>query len=448
MIEQEEYSGNTGPGTPGNLEKMTQGERAALIILDCVKRLKSKVGRKKLAQVLHGSTVPDMHRFHYDKNVYYARLAAVKQSDIERLIIQLIDQSYLKAVGGEYPVLTLSPLGENALEQKSAIALDLPESFLPKNLKRSQAKRAAGGSLAYTAQLISNGLTPEQIAEERGLAPWTIYGHLAQLIERGEVEVERVVPGEVRWHIEQAIQQVGSTELLSPIKALLPEKITYSQIRCVVSAFRATEGSKPAPINPQPVVPQSDVVELYLGKPHPRPLTGPWQCGWALGFHSRFSGGDWSRSGVGDLAYRLKYESDLSTLPALVEQAQAVMAAHPELAQVDAILPVPPSTPRPTEPVQAFCAALSVKIQIPVKALAVKTRQTQPQKELKTLAQKRTNVSGAFTLSGSVAGKRILIVDDLYDSGATLNELTRLLLKNGAACVHVLTLTRTIHSDL
>jgi predicted amidophosphoribosyltransferase len=39
-------------------------------------------------------------------------------------------------------------------------------------------------------------------------------------------------------------------------------------------------------------------------------------------------------------------------------------------------------------------------------------------------------------------------VDDLFDSGATLAEITRLLLKSGAASVNVLTLTRTIHSDL
>ena len=42
---------------------------------------------------------------------------------------------------------------------------------------------------------------------------------------------------------------------------------------------------------------------------------------------------------------------------------------------------------------------------------------------------------------------RILIVDDLFDSGATLEEITRLLLKNHASRVNVLTLTRTIHAD-
>jgi ATP-dependent DNA helicase RecQ len=77
----------------------------------------------------------------------------------------------------------------------------------------------------------------------------------------------------------------------------------------------------------------------------------------------------------------------------------------------------------------------------------VKTRQTQPQKEMQTLVQKRDNVAGAFAINGDITGKRILIVDDLFDSGATLEEITCLLLKHQAARVNVLTLTRTIHAD-
>jgi predicted amidophosphoribosyltransferase len=66
---------------------------------------------------------------------------------------------------------------------------------------------------------------------------------------------------------------------------------------------------------------------------------------------------------------------------------------------------------------------------------------------MRTLAQKRANVAGAFKVQGDVRGKRLLLVDDLYDSGATLEEVTRVLRQAGAARVCVLTLTRTIHAD-
>jgi len=56
-------------------------------------------------------------------------------------------------------------------------------------------------------------------------------------------------------------------------------------------------------------------------------------------------------------------------------------------------------------------------------------------------------VSGAFDLQSPIKGKRLLVVDDLFDSGATLEEITHLLRRAGATRICVLTLTRTIHSD-
>jgi ATP-dependent DNA helicase RecQ len=131
----------------------------------------------------------------------------------------------------------------------------------------------------------------------------------------------------------------------------------------------------------------------------------------------------------------------------LIQQTLDLFQAHPEMNQANVIIPVPSSTERKVNPVHAFCEALAGKINMPVQSLVAKTRQTQPQKEMRTLVQKRANVAEAFSLHGEVKGKGVLLVDDLFDSGATLEEITRLLLKHGAARVNVLTLTRTIHSD-
>jgi len=60
---------------------------------------------------------------------------------------------------------------------------------------------------------------------------------------------------------------------------------------------------------------------------------------------------------------------------------------------------------------------------IPVLTSALaKTRATRPQKEMTSHAQKIANVAGAFSLRGNVRGQNLILVDDLYDSGATLNE--------------------------
>ena len=436
-------SAEAGPRSGKEAGEMSHGERAALVILDCIRRVHIKVGREKLAQILHGSKAQDILKFHHDKNVYYGRLAVVKQNDIEAMIGQLIEMGFIKMIGGEYPILSLTPRGENAIKQKETIALNLPKSLGATEIRRAKEKLEAGGTVEYTAKLFTEGLKPEQIARERGFAVTTIYGHLAQLIAADKLKVEQIVPDDVREKIEKAIEKVGSTQYLSPIKAMLPDEIDFNIIKCVVAGYarQTSEFSENSEVSTW------KSVESFLAKPHPRPLVGSWQTGWALGFHSRISGGDWSRSGVGDLTYRLKYESDTTVLPALIQQTLDLFQAHPETNQAEIIIPVPSTTERKVNPVHAFCEALAGKIKMPMQTLVAKTRQTQPQKEMKTLAQKRANVAGAFSLRGEVKGRKVLLVDDLFDSGATLDEITRLLLKHGAARVNVLALTRTIHSD-
>jgi ATP-dependent DNA helicase RecQ len=439
----------------GDVAQMSHAERAALVILDCIRRVKIKVGREKLAQILHGSKAQDILKYHHDKNVYYGRLAAVKQSDIEELIGQLVEMGYLKIIGGEYPILALTPRGENAIQQKESITLKLPKSLKTSEVLKAKAKLDAGGTIEYTAKLFADGLKPEKIARERGFAVTTIYGHLAQLIAAEKITVEQVVQNDVREKIEKAIRKVGSTQYLSPIKAILPDEIDFNLIKCVVAGYSQTV----APTIPQPATPTSppdtqyatrntpDPIASYISSSHPRPLAGSWQSGFALDFHSSYTGADWNRSGIGDLVYRLKYQSDASALPALVEHARKLFAAHPEMGQFDLILPVPSSTPREFSPVHEFCKALSSASNKPMRTSITKTRQTQPQKEMHTLPQKRDNVAGAFAVNNDINGKRVLLVDDLFDSGATLEEITKLLIKHKAARVNVLTLTRTIHSD-
>jgi ATP-dependent DNA helicase RecQ len=422
----------TRPEVQKEAGEMTPGERAALIVLDCVRRARVPVGREKLAQILHGSKAQDIRRFHHDRNPYYGKLAAVRQGDIEAVIAQLVEKGYLKTIGGEYPVLALTRRGEQAIEQKEAIVLRLPRSFAPEAVQRAKEKLQAGGTVAYTAKLLTEGLSVKAIARRRGLAVSTIYGHCAQLIERGLLEVGRVVPADVQAQIQTAIQRAGKVHSLSAIKTLLPETIEYGMIRCVLAAR-----GKPA----------ADPVAAFLSSPHPRPLKGIWQVGFALDFHSTFRGADWNRSAIGELVYRLKYEDDRSALPLLVQHTLALFAAQPQMTEFDVIVPVPPSTPRPFQPLDAYCQALAQAVGKPMKNCLVKTHPTQPQKEMSTLAQKRANVAGAFTVQGKVTEERILLVDDLYDSGATLEEITRLLLQHGARQVNALTWTRTIHVD-
>ncbi len=439
------HSDQSVSGTDQQKSNVSQSEnknlRISLVILDAVRRLKYKVGKERLAQILHGSQAQKVINSKLDQHIYYGRLDYLRQSEILDLIDQLVQAGYFKIIGGQYPVVQLSAQGEIAIQHKQEIPLNLPKRLQITGEPSGSFLKKGENTIAITETLFAQGHSPEQIANIRGLNPRTIYTHLARLIGAGKVDLEQLVSNQNKENIEEAIQKAGQVEYLKPIKDLLPQDISYEEIRCVVENWKRQRGhdySRSA----------SEVsVEEFLTMSHPRQLPGPWQSGWSLGFHSGFSGSGWQRSQVGEWTYRLKYKEDLSVLSNLVEQVLALCKEHPELIQVDRILPVPPSQSRPNDPVRSFALVLGQKARIPVSDGLVKARQTEQQKTLTTLAQKKVNVAGAFALTTSVEGLRILLVDDLFDSGATLNEIHRVVQKAGAASINVLALTRTIHSE-
>ena len=81
----------------------------------------------------------------------------------------------------------------------------------------------------------------------------------------------------------------------------------------------------------------------------------------------------------------------------------------------------------------------------PVKPLLAKTRPTLPQVDLPA-ESRATNVRGAFEadLHEIIQGQTVLLIDDLFTTGATMMECARVLKRAGAEEVRVLTLARPL----
>ena len=93
-------------------------------------------------------------------------------------------------------------------------------------------------------------------------------------------------------------------------------------------------------------------------------------------------------------------------------------------------------------PAQRLAEALGQRWQLPVVPLLQRAPGRAAQKGL-TLAERRRNVRGAFAATGPVP-KTIILVDDVYTSGATVSAAATALRKDGASRVEVVTFARAV----
>ena len=85
--------------------------------------------------------------------------------------------------------------------------------------------------------------------------------------------------------------------------------------------------------------------------------------------------------------------------------------------------------------VELLANAVAAELGISAVKVLKKIRHTPPQSRLKSAAQRRANISGAYRVCDpdSVRGKRVLLLDDIITTGATISECARMLTLAGAA---------------
>ncbi len=97
---------------------------------------------------------------------------------------------------------------------------------------------------------------------------------------------------------------------------------------------------------------------------------------------------------------------------------------------------------------QAFLIARQVAkiLKLPLEGGLLRRVRATPAQATMTLTERALNIKGAFEVNRPewVSGKNILLVDDVFTTGATVNEAARTLKKNGAGKVHVFTLGRVV----
>jgi competence protein ComFC len=184
-------------------------------------------------------------------------------------------------------------------------------------------------------------------------------------------------------------------------------------------------------------------------------LKGNWKRGFAYDVHtldSVYMGVDehghdsWqtTRSEMGELLYRLKYQGDASVVGQIVDR----LGKYKGLETMDAIIPVPSTNKqRKIQPVLAIAQALAKRINVSVLDNVLQ-KQTGGQ-ELKNVddpQERQALLKTSLTLNtnANLAGMNILLLDDLYRSGSTLTVATDILYQQAKVKnVFVLVMTKT-----
>lgn len=192
-----------------------------------------------------------------------------------------------------------------------------------------------------------------------------------------------------------------------------------------------------------------------MAKLNPQRIYGSWIYGYALDVHSLgsvvsgvnaagYATFDTTRSELGTLLYRFKYQADLSVVEEIVDCAVCFLTPE-RCSKIEILVPVPPSTFRAHRPVLTLAERIGERLELPVIQAVKASRSTRQVKDAKDPERRKELLAGLHEIDTSlVAGRNVLLFDDLYETGTTMNTITELLLAVGrAASVRALAITCT-----
>lgn len=184
------------------------------------------------------------------------------------------------------------------------------------------------------------------------------------------------------------------------------------------------------------------------------PLHGNWKEGYAIDLHTLYSTYlgedeygreqfDNHRSPIGQMLYDFKYRNDYSALKGIMDIVEPFLDSWGIRNNVEAVIAVPSSIiDRKYQPVFEIANNIADYLSVPCyNKMLWKTSHNQ----MKSLAQGDRDLSGQIELQSQLdTATNVLLVDDLFRSGTTLNECCRVLKTDpNVDDIYVLTITKT-----
>lgn len=153
-------------------------------------------------------------------------------------------------------------------------------------------------------------------------------------------------------------------------------------------------------------------------------------------------------SNVGNAIHRSKYENGGDFPDFLLRLTLKAFRKTFGNTKFDLVLYVPPT--HSGDLVKNFASKFANVINVPISHKLIKVRQTNEQKVFQNGWLKQDNVKDAFSYitPNEIIGKKIILIDDIFDSGATMKEIGKLLASMGAEMIVPVTIAKTIGGDI
>jgi len=153
-------------------------------------------------------------------------------------------------------------------------------------------------------------------------------------------------------------------------------------------------------------------------------------------------------SNVGKIIHQCKYENSGDFPDHLLKLVLKAFNRKFKDIQFDILLYVPST--ESGNLVRNFAQKISDVLKIPISHKLFKVRATKPQKIFQNFLLKKENIQNVFSYSipYEINGKKILLIDDIFDSGATIKEIAKYLSGIGAECVAPLVIAKTVGGDI
>ncbi|WP_253269470.1 DNA helicase RecQ [Tenacibaculum mesophilum] len=168
------------------------------------------------------------------KNTLFERLRKLRyriaqEEDIAAYLV--FNDATLKEIENERPqsdeeFLAISGVGQRKLEVYGAEFMEEIKTFL------NEKKKTKKDTTLETFKLYKEGFTVEEIAENRGLKPTTIFSHLSKLyLEGKDVSLDEFIEADTLALVANAKKVLKNETALKPYFEFLGEKVPYEKIR-------------------------------------------------------------------------------------------------------------------------------------------------------------------------------------------------------------------------